>query len=258
MAMHIEAGPVPSYGRAAKRVWRTSHLPWLGVAVLFAAAMAMRHVVAANTDVSWLLIAGERWLDGQRLYSDIVETNPPMAVLIYVPGILIARALGMPAEIVLDGLMFAAIAASLAITARILGNSAALAPGQRWPLALLAVMVLTILPVQVFGQREHIAIIALLPALGVLALRIKQCIFATGAVVAAIECLTLAPSPAGDDFGLVLRFRNSCHQVRSVGDQLAIDAIDRLQRAFNLGWRVVFRLEAAHRGFDHFFQAGNV
>jgi hypothetical protein len=174
MAMHIEAGPVPSYGRAAKRVWRASHLPWLGVAVLFAAAMAMRHVVAANTDVSWLLIAGERWLDGQRLYSDIVETNPPMAVLIYVPGILIARALGMPAEIVLDGLMFAAIAASLAITARILGNSAALAPGQRWPLALLAVMVLTILPVQVFGQREHIAIIALFPALGVVALRIKQ------------------------------------------------------------------------------------
>jgi hypothetical protein len=174
MAMHIDAGPVPSYGTTAKRAWRTSWLPWLGVAVLFVAAMAMRHVVAANTDVSWLLIAGERWLDGQRLYSDVVETNPPMAVLIYVPGILIARALGVPAEIVLDGLMFAAIAVALAITARILKNASALAPGQRWPMALLAVMALAILPLQVFGQREHIAIIALFPALGVLALRIKR------------------------------------------------------------------------------------
>jgi hypothetical protein len=174
MAMHIDAGPVQSYGTTAKQARRTSWLPWLGVAVLFAAAMAMRHVVAANTDVSWLLIAGERWLDGQRLYSDIVETNPPMAVLIYVPGILIARALGIAAEIVVDGLIFAAIAVSLAITARILKNSSALAPGGRWPMALLAVMVLAILPVQVFGQREHIAIISLFPALGVLALRIKR------------------------------------------------------------------------------------
>jgi hypothetical protein len=174
MAMNIDAGPVPSHGTAATRIWQTSYLGWLGVAALFAAAMAMRHVVAANTDVSWLLIAGERWLDGQRLYSDIVETNPPMAILIYVPGILIARALGISAEIVVDGLIFAAIAVSLAITARILRNSSALAPGQRWPLALLAVTVLGILPVQVFGQREHIAVIELFPALGVLALRIKR------------------------------------------------------------------------------------
>ena len=95
MAMNIDAGPVPGYGKAATRVRLISLLPWLGVAALFVASMAMRHVVAANTDVSWLLIAGERWLDGQRLYSDIVETNPPMAILIYVPGILIARALGI-------------------------------------------------------------------------------------------------------------------------------------------------------------------
>jgi hypothetical protein len=67
MAMNIDAGPVPSHGTAATRIWQTSYLGWLGFAALFVAAMAMRHVVAANTDVSWLLIAGERWLDGQRL-----------------------------------------------------------------------------------------------------------------------------------------------------------------------------------------------
>jgi hypothetical protein len=174
MTMNIEAGSGRTYRRAAPGVWRTSLLPWLAIVALFIAAVAMRHVVAANTDVSWLLIAGERWLDGQRLYSDILETNPPMAVLVYIPGILIARALEVSAEIVVDGLLFAAIALSLAITGRILRNSSALAANQRWPFALLAVAVLAILPVQAFGQREHIAVIELLPALAVLALRMKR------------------------------------------------------------------------------------
>jgi hypothetical protein len=174
MTMNIDAGSVRAYGRAARGVWQTSLLSWLAIVALFIAAVAMRHVVAANTDVSWLLIAGERWLDGQLLYSDILETNPPMAVLVYIPGILIARALGVSAEFVVDGLLFAAIALSLGITARILRNSSALAANQRWPFAVLAVAVLAILPVQAFGQREHIAIIELLPALAVFAVRMKR------------------------------------------------------------------------------------
>jgi hypothetical protein len=173
MTMNIDAGSGRACGRAARGVWRASLLRWLAVIALFVVAVAMRHVVAANTDVSWLLIAGERWLDGQRLYSDIIETNPPMAVLVYIPGILVARALGVSTEVVVDGLLFAAIALSLGITARILRNSSALAANQRWPFAVLAVGILAILPVQAFGQREHIAVIELLPALAVLALRMK-------------------------------------------------------------------------------------
>jgi hypothetical protein len=174
MTIHIDAGSGPAHRPAARGIWRTWLLSWLAIVALFIVAVTMRHLVAANTDVSWLLIAGERWLDGQRLYSEILETNPPMAVLIYVPGVLIARTLGVSAESVIDDLLFVAIAVSLTITARILRNSSALAADQRWPLAVLAVAVLAILPVQVFGQREHIAVIELLPALAVLALRMKR------------------------------------------------------------------------------------
>src|SRR5258708_18562731 len=164
MTMNIDAGSGPALGRAAPGVWQTSLPSWPAIAVLFIAAVALRHVVAANTDVSWLLIAGERWLDGQRLYSEILETNPPMAVLVYIPGILIARALGLSVEIVVDGLLFAAIAVSVAITARILKNSSALAADQRWSFAVLAVAVLAILPVLAFGQREQISVLDLMPA----------------------------------------------------------------------------------------------
>jgi hypothetical protein len=89
----------------------TRLLPWLALAALFVVAVALRHLLAANTDVSWLLTVGERVLSGQRLYVDVIETNPPMAVFAYLPGILLARALGMTAEIAVDVLVFIGIAA---------------------------------------------------------------------------------------------------------------------------------------------------
>lgn len=148
-------------------------LPWLTLAALFMVALAMRHVLAPNTDVSWLLTVAERVLDGQRLYVDVIETNPPMAVLIYVPGAVIARALGLPAELVTDALVFAAIFASLAISSSILKNALTREEVPGWPLALLAFAILAVLPAKTFGQREHVAVIELLPMLALYALRAK-------------------------------------------------------------------------------------
>jgi hypothetical protein len=172
MAIHAGAEPCLTERRqgaaAALRL-----VPWLALAALFAIALVMRHVLAANTDVSWLLTAAERVLDGKRLYVDVIETNPPMAVLIYTPGIVIARALGLPAELVTDALVFAAIFVSLAISASILKDSVAREGLPGWPLALLAFSILAVLPAKTFGQREHIAVIELLPALALYALRAK-------------------------------------------------------------------------------------
>lgn len=148
--------------------------PWLALTALFVAAVLMRHVLPANTDVSWLLTVAERILDGQRLYVEIIETNPPIAPLTYIPAIVIARELGLPAEMVTDGLVFVAAFASLAMVARLLRNSPVLDGFAGWPLALLGFAVLTILPAKTFGQREHIAVIALLPALASYAIRTKS------------------------------------------------------------------------------------
>ncbi len=176
---------------------RRTRLPVLTLfLVLVAAGLLMRQLVAANTDVSWLLIAAERWLDGQRLYSEILETNPPMAVLVYVPAIIFARATGVPAEVMLDALLFLAIALSLALSCVILRESAALAPRQKWPLALVTLAVLAVLPCQCFGQREHIAVIELVPMLAVLARRINR------------ETVPLwAATAAGVGLGLALCFK---------------------------------------------------
>lgn len=77
--------------------------PWLAVAALFVVAIVLRHVLPANTDVTWRLTVAERVIDGQRLYADVIETNPPVAVLTWIPAIAVARALGLVAEMVTDG-----------------------------------------------------------------------------------------------------------------------------------------------------------
>src|SRR5258708_32664388 len=97
MTVNSEAGShlMPRQG---SRVAAPALLASLSIMILFVAAIVLRHFLAANTDVSWLLTVGERVLDGQRLYIGVLETNPPMAVLGHTPGIAIALALRLPAE----------------------------------------------------------------------------------------------------------------------------------------------------------------
>jgi hypothetical protein len=153
---------------------KLSPLPWLPIALVFVAAIGLRLVVPLNTDVAWLLTVGERVLDGQRLYTDIVEINPPMAVLALLPGIALARALGLDPKYVIDAQILLLAAASMLATARILRLSSALDPVKWVPLGIWTAAVLTVLPMFVFGQREHIATLTFLPALAVYALRCNR------------------------------------------------------------------------------------
>lgn len=145
--------------------------PWLAVAAVFVAAVLLRQVMPFNVDVSWLLIVSERMLDGQRLYVDIVEANPPMAVSVYLLGVALARAIGVRPEVATDGLIFLLIAASLALTWRILKYSSLRGRVGDGALAVWATGLLTVLPMYDFGQREHLALLAMLPAIGVYILR---------------------------------------------------------------------------------------
>jgi hypothetical protein len=146
-------------------------MPLLLIGVVFAIAILLRQVVPLNTDVSWLLVIGERMLDGQRLYRDIIEINPPMAPFAYLPGVALARVLGVDPRHVIDAQLLLLAAASLFIVSRILRLSPATAPLKSGAFAVWAAAIVTILPMNVFAQREHIAMLTFLPALAVYALR---------------------------------------------------------------------------------------
>lgn len=147
---------------------RTGAVPfWFAVAAVLAAALALRGLIPFNVDVSWWLIVSERVLDGQRLYADILETNPPMAGSVYFLAVVLARAFHVRPEVMTDGLVFVLMASSLGMTWQILRHSSLWGRSAAAPLALWALLLLSVLPMYDFGQREHLALLAMLPALGV-------------------------------------------------------------------------------------------
>ena len=169
MTSEFSAASLRSPGMAGRE--GLAPMPLLLIGVVFAIAIGLRQVVPLNTDVSWLLVIGERMLDGQRLYRDIIEINPPMAPFAYLPGVALARVLGVDPRHVIDAQLLLMAAASLFAVSRILRLSPATAPSRSGAFAVWAAAVVTILPMHVFAQREHIALLTFLPALAVYALR---------------------------------------------------------------------------------------
>ena len=144
-----------------------------GVAALAAVigAAALRAALYTNSDVAWLLTVGEKVLDGQRLYVDFIETNPPASVLVYLPAIALGRLFGIAPERMLDAQIFLGAFLSLALTWLLLTPVATARRGSRRWLLAASIGIVLLLPNYNFGQREHIALLCILPALAATAVR---------------------------------------------------------------------------------------
>ncbi|HEY8579837.1 MAG TPA: hypothetical protein VIL72_08135, partial [Beijerinckiaceae bacterium] len=135
------------------------------IAAALAAAVACIALAAASpgTDVSWLLVVGERLLNGDRLYVDLLEVNPPASVLLYLPAVWLGRVTGLPAEAWTSLTTTAVCIGALWAAGRILRPAGLLArPGLA---ALAASVAFLLLPGEAFAQREHIAVLLLAPGL---------------------------------------------------------------------------------------------
>src|SRR5258705_6849764 len=146
---------------------------WLPLLLVFAVALLVRKLVVANTDVAAVITLAERVLDGQRQAIDFIELNPPASIYLYVPGVALARLLGLSPEVVTDGLAFIVIGAGIRLSVGILARTGVLEDFDGRKLAVLIAGILTILPGQTFGEREHIVTAMFLPMLAVLAVRAK-------------------------------------------------------------------------------------
>jgi len=143
------------------------------MAIALFVAIVVRAMSWLNCDVSWLLTLGERVLAGARPYIDFTEPNPPASILIYLPAILIGRLFGFAPELAVTLLIFAGIFLCLWLCSRILSDSELFQPQDRPNLAALCCVLFLILPGDAFAQREHIALLALLPLLCVYVLRAR-------------------------------------------------------------------------------------
>jgi hypothetical protein len=153
-------GVLPDETAAARPRWAA------GASLLVAAGIAVLLQVphAVLPDIGWLVVVAERLLAGDALYHDVVEVNPPLSVLLYLPVAFLHRATGLGLKAIVIPLMLVLAAAGVALSALILRS-----PSWRWPAAAAAIAL--VLPLGAFGQREHIALVALLPFLAALTAR---------------------------------------------------------------------------------------
>ncbi|MCC2099200.1 MAG: hypothetical protein KDJ29_20085 [Hyphomicrobiales bacterium] len=144
---------------------------WETGLVLFLFAVLQQSLGQHNPDNSWLLTVCERLLGGERVYSDFYETNPPASFLIYLPAVISARLLHLPSEFMASLFVFAEGLASLWFSLAIAVRGGLLKKEEVAVVRNAGIFATFILAGICFAQREHIAMIALLPVLFVYAVR---------------------------------------------------------------------------------------
>ena len=159
--------PAPLAASHRRGLWLApDRVNQLGLIATFAMGLAiLQPGVALVPDVSWIISLCERLLQGGRLYTDIWEVNPPATVWLYLPFVALAHALGLRPETVINAQVWISAAAMIGLVRAILAPTQWLARHDAAALFWLAVLVLLVLPVNSFGEREHFCVLLILPAL---------------------------------------------------------------------------------------------
>lgn len=163
LASSLNWAPALNEPRRAAAAW-----PALGLFAAATVAILIQSLwIPVDADVSWLITVCERMLSGDRLYVDIIEVNPPASVWLYFPLVWLAKLVGAKPEAVVVGAFIVAAFASISATIRIAGRLDD-SPRPAWFAPVLGFITM-VLPMALFAQREHAALLLALPSLAALA-----------------------------------------------------------------------------------------
>lgn len=165
------AGPSGDSGRGGggQEKTRRGADTWLVLLAAVAAATGTAGAARAvpSPDVSYLLFAADRVLDGARYGVDIIEINPPLIVWLYGIPAGLARAVGAAPYVMLALLTVLLGITCIALASRILRGT------RHCVLALTFFAAAAfLLPVFDFGQREHLALLLCLPWVALATVRV--------------------------------------------------------------------------------------
>lgn len=139
--------------------------PVLMAAALVAVAVLAIATQTINHDSAWYLEATARFLDGARLYDDIIEINPPLAFYLTVPPVWLAKTVGVSAIPVFFGYVFAVMGVSLFLVGRLVAAVPFARPSAKATVLWTVFGALVLGSWFQIGQREHFAIMLAMPYL---------------------------------------------------------------------------------------------
>ena len=154
-------------GRAQLGTW----LWRVACAALFGLAVADLSHKPFNHDVAWLLLMAERWLDGARLYVDVIDVNPPLIVYLSALIVAAARALGASLHAVLSAAVLGTVLCSAALVNALGCRDSALGKWERRAAVLALLCFGAFAQRYDWGQREQWAVFMMVPYVALAALR---------------------------------------------------------------------------------------
>lgn len=124
-------------------------------------------------DTAWLIHVCEQVLAGSRLYVDIVETNPPASVMLYMPPVWLAWRLGLDADVLTAAYSYAIVLGGLGFAASIVRRGRLSDAPTLRAAAPLVLALFVLVPGNAFSEREHLGTALLLPLLALAAWRAR-------------------------------------------------------------------------------------
>lgn len=156
-------------GSVFDRLRRIDPLIVSGLVLAIAPLWQLRFGVIPDT--SWIITMCERVLAGDRLYVDLIETNPPFTLWLYMPAVALARWIGASPEIVVHIYCYAITLAGLAFAAAIVRRAGLAEKAGLFAILPVIVALLVIFPGNAFTEREHLGAALLLPILALMGWR---------------------------------------------------------------------------------------
>ncbi|TJW45071.1 MAG: hypothetical protein E5W83_12515 [Mesorhizobium sp.] len=122
-------------------------------------------------DTSWIITVCERILGGDRLYVDLIETNPPFTVWLYLPAVYLANVLGIAPEYLVHGYSYAVCVFALRFAGFVAHRARFAENSELYTLLPVFLALLVLFPGNSFSERENLGVALLLPLLVLMAWR---------------------------------------------------------------------------------------
>ncbi|PLP56124.1 hypothetical protein CYK37_26720 [Mesorhizobium loti] len=135
------------------------------------ALIVQKTIWTTNPDTSWLITVTERMNSGDRLYTDIIELNPPGSIWLYWLPVKLAHLLALSPEAIVDAYTFLICLASVAMTGWIIHAGKLMADRALPPAMALMLFCAIALVGNSFSERDHIGVVLLIPLIALAAWR---------------------------------------------------------------------------------------
>ncbi len=145
-------------------------LTFIGIAIIYLFAWHLQNIFLLNSDVSWLIHAAQQLLHGGTYSNNFYETNPPLILYLYIPIIYLVKLTHLSLSYALRMYIDILVGLSLFFCRAFLISLQSISS-----LFLITLsIILLILPLSDFGQREHLTLIFIMPYLLLITARLDN------------------------------------------------------------------------------------